>query len=122
MRRRIVALLLAVLAFTAGTPVTCAGWQPKAAERMACCQRAAHGRCHDQKAADDCCAQQEQTQQPRIIAGAAAQAGPGHAGVALASPAAVSLIFEPQPASRFRSSVSPRPHHPPPVFAPPLRI
>lgn len=63
MHRVVAALLLAVITGGGLAPVTCIGWEAAPSDRMACCQRAGHD-CPDQAAADDCCAQQEQTHQP----------------------------------------------------------
>jgi len=65
--RRLIAITLLVIM----TPVTyanaaCAGWSASAAERMACCQRAAAG-C-ESLSADDCCAAQEQRQNLDAVA------------------------------------------------------
>ena len=68
--RRLVAAILAVFVFAGGLAAAadCAGWQPTPAERMACCLKA-HDGCHDQRAADACCAGSEQAQQPITVIG-----------------------------------------------------
>jgi hypothetical protein len=63
MRRRVAAIMLVLLTGGLAAPVTCTGWEASAAGRMTCCQRAQHEDCIDQSAADDCCAQAEQSRQ-----------------------------------------------------------
>jgi len=63
MRRRIAAIVLLLLSGKIAAPATCTGWESSAAERMTCCQRAQHEDCSEQSAADDCCAQAEQSRQ-----------------------------------------------------------
>jgi hypothetical protein len=120
MRRAFASFVLAITGFGASAPVTCAGWESKPAERMACCQRAAHD-CGDQSAADDCCAQQEQTHQP----------GTTMTTMTVAVPVPVASCFSPavdlsagirMAATRFDGSPSPRSHAPPGSFIKPLRI
>jgi hypothetical protein len=63
--QRVVASLLA-LVWVAGSlaaAADCAGWQPTAAARMACCLNASD-RCPDQLSADACCARSEQAHLP----------------------------------------------------------
>lgn len=120
MRRAFATLLLAVMALVTGGPVTCAGWEPAAAERMSCCKRAGHD-CPDQSAADDCCAQQEQSHQPGASAAAATLSTP----VSIAA-FFVATDYPGSAASLTASPLLPVPgltlHDPPGFFAPPLRI
>jgi hypothetical protein len=63
MIRRLAALVLVALLLASNfAAVDCAGWQPSARERMACCIKADHA-CPDQLAADQCCAAGELSQQ-----------------------------------------------------------
>ena len=120
MRRAFAACLLAVMALTVAVPVTCAGWESAAADRMSCCKRAGHD-CPDQSAADDCCAQQEQSHQPGASAAAATLSTPlsiaaffvttDHLG------SAAQGISAPITSARDLTL-----HDPPGFFAPPLRI
>ena len=78
MRRSLAAIVLMVLFGGIAAPVTCAGWEVSASDRMACCQRAQHDSCDEQSAADDCCAAQEQSRsQGRPSAGTSRCARPG---------------------------------------------
>jgi hypothetical protein len=122
MRRRLAAILLVTLALGAGAPVTCTGWEPAAAARMACCKRAQHATCHDQTAADDCCARHEQSRQSGTAIASPVQMVPGHA-VVLPAPAFDSTTVARQiTAACFERTIARRLHGPPGLLAPPLRI
>ena len=120
MRRRIAACLLAVVGVSIATPVTCAGWQPRADERLACCQRAAHDHCKDQRAADDCCAGAEQQQQPAQVM--ATSAMPSILALAFAPASFGSLAAAPTSARHSDPFFTLPPDSPPGFFGPPLRI
>ena len=121
MRRLFAAILLATLALGAGAPATCAGWESAATDRMACCKRAQHASCHDQIAADDCCARHEQSRQSGRTIDAAVQATPSH--VLAVLPFAFETTAAQQiTASPFAFSAARDLHGPPSLLAPPLRI
>jgi hypothetical protein len=121
MRRWFAAILLVTLALGAGAPATCTGWEPAAADRMACCMRAQHATCHDQTAADDCCARHEQSRQSGTAIGAAVQAPSSHI-LALPAPAFDSTAARQITSARFERTIARRLHGPPVLLAPPLRI
>jgi hypothetical protein len=120
MRRALAAVLLSVMAFALAAPVTCAGWEATPSERMACCQRAGH-ECTDQVAADNCCAQQEQAQQPAFTASASANAIPVLL-VALWVPTSSVDAATPDVTRHFELLLHSQHHAPPGAFALPLRI
>jgi hypothetical protein len=120
MCRAVAAFLLTIIGLGASAPVTCAGWESKPSERMACCQRAAHD-CADQSAADDCCAQQEQTHQPGTTMTAMTVAVPVPVASFFSTAADLSADIR-TAASRFDGSPSARSHAPPGSFIQPLRI
>jgi hypothetical protein len=121
MRRLFAAILLATLALSAGAPATCAGWEAAATGRMACCKRAQHASCHDQIAADDCCARHEQSRQSGRTIDAALQAAPTH--VLAVLPFAFDTTAAPQiTANPFARSAARHLHGPPGLLAPPLRL
>jgi hypothetical protein len=121
MRRSLAAIVLMVLFGGIGAPVTCAGWEVSASERMACCQRAQHGPCDEQRAADNCCAGQEQSRQAGSTVTAAPQAGPAPT-VALSTPAFDSTAIAQVAAMHLERTITRRLHGPPGLLAPPLRI
>jgi len=121
MRRLFAAILLATLALGAGAPVTCAGWEPAASDRMACCKRAQHATCHDQTAADDCCARHEQSRQSGMTIDATLQSASSHALAVL--PFAFEAVAALQDtASPIACGAARQLHGPPGLLAPPLRI
>jgi hypothetical protein len=120
MRRSVAAIVLMVLFGGIAAPMTCAGWEVSASERMACCQRAQHGPCDEQRVADNCCAGQEQSRQAGSTITAAAQAAPAPA-VALSNPAFDSIALE-QVATTLLDRAFARPHRPPGLLTLPLRI
>ena len=120
MLRTVAALLVAVLTSSALAPLTCSGWEAAAADRMACCQRAAHD-CPDQAAADACCAQQEQTHQPALTLSAPAVVAPGAVAAVIDSAFDLSAIGA--AVSRHHDAfAAPQLHAPPGSFKRPLRI
>ena len=121
MRRALAAIVLMVLFGGIAAPVTCAGWDLSASDRMACCQRAQHDSCGEQRAADDCCAAQEQSQQPGSNVTASLPDAPAPA-VALFTPAFDSSAIQQSAATRFERAAAQRLHGPPGLLAPPLRI
>ena len=62
-RKRVATSLLTLLLMSMAAPATCFGWEPSAADRLACCKQAQHAKCADQTRADDCCAGQEEARQ-----------------------------------------------------------
>jgi hypothetical protein len=120
MRRAVAAILLAVIAGAGLAPTTCFGWEGDRAERMACCQRAGHD-CPDQTAADDCCAQQEQANQP--AAGMSATIFEAPAALPAAVAPALDLMSLAPPTSKHHDRSPARQLHAPPgSFAQSLRI
>jgi hypothetical protein len=119
MLRAVAALLAAVLTSSTLAPLTCSGWEAAAADRMACCRRAAHD-CPDQTAADACCAQQEQTRQPATTLSTAGLVAPAVlvATVPAPNPAAVETSVSRQ----YDVRAVPQLHAPPGSFERPLRI
>ena len=111
--------MLAVLSIA--SPVTCAGWEERARDRMACCQRAGHGHCDDQRAADACCAGGEQREQPGTQAAGTLPAPLFQLIALLPAPLDGSepgLAMVRYPGRRL----APLPASPPGFFGPPLRI
>ena len=113
MIRRFASLALATLLLAGNVAaVDCAGWQPSASDRMACCLKAEHG-CPDQLAADQCCAASESLQQPTVTSVAAALPAPAVAPAALPPfvlavsivPIVRSLADLPQSPPHFRRTV-----------------
>ncbi len=121
MRRSLAAIVLMVLFGGLAAPMTCAGWDVSASDRMACCKRAQHGSCDEQRAADSCCAGQEQSSQPGSVMTAAPESAPA-ADVALATPGIDATVIELVAAALFERAVTHRLHGPPGLLAPPLRI
>ena len=121
MRKSLAAIVLIVLFGGIAAPATCSGWETSASDRMACCKRAQHVSCNEQNAADDCCAGQEQSQQPGSSIATALQAAPAP-GVVLFTPAFESTAIEQTTATLFELSLAQRLHGPPGLLAPPLRI
>jgi hypothetical protein len=119
--RAFAALLLAVLMIEVSVPLTCAGWEPAATDRMACCKRAAHEHCGDQQLADSCCAGQEQTHQPGATIASSVSAVPILA-LAVFTPAFEFRAVDAQAARRFQPALAHRFHSPPGLLGPPLRI
>ena len=118
--KALAALLAAVLASSAAAPLTCAGWQASPAERMACCERAAHD-CADQAAADACCGQQEQSHQPAPTLSPLVLVTPLVLG-ALAIPRLDLSGLADAASKQYESFAAPRLHAPPGSFDLPLRI
>jgi hypothetical protein len=121
MRRSLAAIVLMALFGGFAEPATCSGWQASASDRMACCQRAQHPSCDDQRAADSCCAGEEQSRQPGSTMSAVPEATAAH-GIALFTPTIDSTAIEQATATLFEHAVSRRLHGPPGLLAPPLRI
>jgi len=119
-RRAFATFVLLAIAVGVAVPATCAGWEATPAQRMSCCERAKHD-CPDQTAADDCCAQQEQTHQPGATMSAVT------VGVPVSFAAVFSYAIDFRAAkratpSRFDTSPFLPAHAPPGSFAQPLRI
>lgn len=121
MRRRIAAVVLLILAGGIAAPATCTGWESSASERMACCQRSQHADCVEQSAADDCCAQKEQSNQVASPIAQAPAAVVIHAGLA-GSPAQLEYRTGLQLASRLAGVMAIASPPPLPALSPPLRI
>jgi hypothetical protein len=121
MRRALAALIVALLTGSIAAPVTCAGWEAAAADRMACCKHAQHANCHDQAAADNCCARHEQSRQPASTVITAAPVGPAPV-VALVVPVFDAATLVHTSAAVLERSAARRLHGPPGLLAPPLRI
>src|SRR5919112_1008648 len=85
MRKGVATSVLALLLMSIAAPATCFGWEPSAADRLACCKQAHHADCSDQMSADACCAGQEQSKQPasQLVLISAILASPGDAAVVL---------------------------------------
>lgn len=88
---------------------------------MACCKRAKHASCHNQIAADDCCARHEQSRQSGRTIDAALQAAPSHV-LAVLPFAFETTAVEKITASPFAVSAARHLHGPPGLLALPLRI
>ena len=101
-------------------PVTCAGWEGSAANRLACCKRAQHAACHEQATADDCCAGQEQSRQPAFTI-APPSATPPQV-VAGCVPAFDAVPVELTLAALCYQNLIRQLHVPPNLSLPPLRI
>jgi hypothetical protein len=97
------------------------GWESSPSERMACCQRAQHEDCVEQSAADDCCAQEEQSNQVASPIPTAPAAVVTQAGLA-ESPSYFDDRTVLQSASRLAGVLCAASPPPPPVLSPPLRI
>jgi hypothetical protein len=121
MRRSLAAIVLMALFGGIAEPATCSGWEASASDRMACCQRAQHPSCDDQRAADSCCAGEEQSRQPASTMSAAPEAA-STPGLAIFTPTIDSTAIEEATATLFERAVSRRLHGPPGLLAPPLRI
>jgi hypothetical protein len=119
--RAFAALLLVVLTIGVSVPLTCAGWEPAASDRMACCKRAAHEHSGDQQLADSCCAGQEQTHQPGATIASNVSVVPVPA-VAVFTQAFELRAIEALAAQRFLPVLAHRFHSPPGLPGPPLRI
>ena len=112
MIRRLTALVVGMLLAGNVAAVDCAGWQPSASARMACCVKAEHG-CPDQLAADQCCAAGELAQQPTATSSIPSVAAPAVSVPALAPlfvatsivPVIRSLGHHPQSPPHFRRTV-----------------
>ena len=120
MRRSFAACLLSIMALAISAPVTCVGWEAAPSERMSCCKRAGHD-CVDQIAADNCCAQQEQTHQPGATTSCAAQAAPVSV-TAFFAPATYPSAVDDAFLRRYEPALHIQLHDPPGSFALPLRI
>jgi len=112
--------LLVILAATAAAPITCAGWETSAAGRQACCQRAHHEHCHDQSAADDCCAKHGNAR-VGVTAADDAVAAPSGAGTAVFQGRAALGYVATRSFASTEAGSGIR-HAPPDLFSPPLRI
>jgi hypothetical protein len=121
MRRAFAALLLAVLTIEVTVPMTCAGWEVAASDRMACCKRATHEHSGDQQLDDSCCAGQEQNHQPGTTIGSSVSAVRLMA-VVVATPAFDLRAIEAQAARRLQPALAHPFHSPPGLLGPPLRI
>ena len=121
MRKAIAAALLMMLTGSISAPVTCAGWEGSAANRLACCKRAQHVACHEQATADDCCAGQEQSRQPAFTI-APQSATPPLQVVAVCVPAFDAVRVELTLAALCRQNLARQLHVPPNLSPPPLRI
>jgi hypothetical protein len=102
-------------------PVTCAGWEPAARDRMACCKRAEHASCHDQTAADNCCAQHEQSRQPGSSLTPSRHLTPA-ALVTVGIPDLDTADIADSSARIVERRAARRLHGPPGFLAPPLRL
>ncbi len=112
-RQRIAVVLTAWLVVAGiATASTCEGWQPTPSARRACCAASQH-HCGSQMAADACCGQSEQSQQPRVQCVVVGIAAPSPALV----PFVTSLDLEWSPrhaaAAIFERTIQQRPHSPP---------
>jgi hypothetical protein len=104
-------LALWVIASSVATAVVCDGWQPTASARHACCAGSEH-RETSQLAADSCCAQSEQAQQPRTHSPAISIAPPSVAVTVV--PAILSDVHSSAlRAAAFERAMQQRPHSPP---------
>jgi hypothetical protein len=112
--------VLVLLLVSIAAPATCFGWEPSAADRLACCKQAHHSDCSDQMSADACCAGQEQSKQP------ASQIAFTSAVLASPSVAVVVLFFNTpppgSPCTRVHELHVASLHSPPSLLRPPLRI
>lgn len=114
-------ILLSILTLGSAAPLTCAGWESAASDRMACCKRAAHERCADQSAADACCAGQEQGRQRATGVSAVHAAAPVLA-PAVFVPALAFFDLDGRATRHFAPSSAHPLHGPPGLLATPLRI
>ena len=121
MRKAIAATLLMMLTGSISAPVTCAGWEGSAANRLACCKRAQHVTCQEQATADDCCAGQEQSRQPAFTI-APLSATPPPQVVAGCVPALDAVRVELTLAALSHQNLIRQLHVPPNLSLPPLRI
>jgi hypothetical protein len=121
MRKRVAAVVLLILTGGITAPATCTGWESSASDRMACCQRAQHEDCTEQSAADDCCAQEEQSRQIGSTVSPAAQVTAIKASLS-GSPAYLDSFSGLQRAPRLVSALAAAYSPPPPTLSPPLRI
>jgi len=117
--KSIAGLLVLLLTGTFAAPVTCAGWEASAASRLECCKRAHHASCHEQSAADNCCAGHEQGRAGTLTVAACIAEAPA---AALVTPAFDVSAFERPTAVFYRAAVTDRLHGPPELRPLALRI
>lgn len=112
-RQRIAVVLTAWLVVAGiATASTCEGWQPTPSARRACCVKSQH-HCGSQMAADACCGQSEQSQQPRVQCVGVSISAPTLAIDQVATVPDVQWSPRHVAAVIFERTIQQRPHSPP---------
>jgi hypothetical protein len=117
--RGVAALLVLLLTTIIAAPVTCAGWEGAPESRRECCKRAHHASCHDQSAADNCCAGHEQGRVATMTAAGSVASVPP---LTLLARTFDSTALESPATVIYSTLLSERLHGPPNLLVLPLRI